>query len=47
MAGTDLIGIRGPILAGIALGPVLWLGFARILLPRAPVPRPRPALAER
>jgi sulfoxide reductase heme-binding subunit YedZ len=44
-AGTDLIGIRGPILAAIALGPVLWLGFARILLPRAPGLRPRPALA--
>ena len=45
-AGTDLVGIRGPILAAIALGPVLWLGFARILLPRAARPRPRPALAE-
>ena len=45
-AGTDLVGIRGPILAAIALGPVLWLGFARILLPRAPAPRPRPALAQ-
>jgi sulfoxide reductase heme-binding subunit YedZ len=45
-AGTDLIGIRGPILAAIALGPVLWLGFARILLPRTAVPRPRPALAQ-
>lgn len=45
-AGTDLVGIRGPILAAIALGPVLWLGFARILLPRAPVARPRPALAQ-
>jgi hypothetical protein len=45
-AGTDLIGIRGPMLAAIALGPVLWLGFARILLPRASAPRPRPALAQ-
>lgn len=47
MAGTDLVGIRGPILAAIALGPVLWLGFARLLLPREPVRRPRPALAAR
>ena len=39
-AGTDLIGIRGSILAAIALGPVLWLGFARILLPRAARPPP-------
>jgi sulfoxide reductase heme-binding subunit YedZ len=46
MAGTDLIGIRGPILSGVALGPVLWLGFARILLPDASPPRPRPALAQ-
>jgi hypothetical protein len=48
-AGTDLVGIRGPILGAIALGPVLWLGFARILLPRdsAPARRPRPAVATR
>jgi sulfoxide reductase heme-binding subunit YedZ len=31
-AGTDLVGIRGPVIAAIALGPALWLGFARLLL---------------
>src|SRR4029078_9792131 len=36
-AGTDLIGIRGSIVAAVALGPVLWLAFARMLLPRAAV----------
>jgi sulfoxide reductase heme-binding subunit YedZ len=46
-AGTDLIGVRGSIVAAIALGPVLWLGFARILLPRTSAPRARPALAQR
>jgi sulfoxide reductase heme-binding subunit YedZ len=34
-AGTDVHGVRGPILAAIAAGPVLWLGLARILMPRA------------
>jgi sulfoxide reductase heme-binding subunit YedZ len=34
-AGTDVHGVRGPILATIAAGPVLWLGLARILMPRA------------
>jgi methionine sulfoxide reductase heme-binding subunit len=42
-AGTDLVGIRGLVVASVALGPVLWLGFARLLLPR-PAPR-RPAVA--
>lgn len=46
MAGTDLVGVRGPVLAAIALGPVLWLGFARILLPRPAAPQLRPALAQ-
>ena len=32
--GTDLTGVRGLVFAAIALGPVLWLVFARILLPR-------------
>jgi hypothetical protein len=32
--GTDLTGTRGLIFAGIALAPVVWLVFARILLPR-------------
>jgi hypothetical protein len=40
-AGTDLRGLTGPVVAAIAAGPVLWLGFFRILLPRtAPTPRP-------
>jgi methionine sulfoxide reductase heme-binding subunit len=43
-AGTDLAGIRGQVFAAIALGPVLWLGFARVLLPRtSPRLAPRPA----
>ena len=32
--GTDLHGARGLIFAAIASGPVLWLVFARILMPR-------------
>jgi predicted ferric reductase len=41
-AGTDLRGLGGPLLALIAAGPVVWLGFVRILLPRtAPSPRTR------
>jgi sulfoxide reductase heme-binding subunit YedZ len=40
-AGTDLKGVGGPILVAIAAGPVVWLGLARILLPRArSVPAP-------
>lgn len=47
-AGTDLQGTAGLVLAGIALGPVLWLTFVRILVPRtarpaARVRAPRPA----
>jgi methionine sulfoxide reductase heme-binding subunit len=41
-AGTDFAGIRGPVIAAIAAGPVLWLGFARLLLPRTSLPRARP-----
>jgi len=33
--GTDLQGARGLFFAAVALGPVLWLAFARILMPRA------------
>jgi sulfoxide reductase heme-binding subunit YedZ len=33
--GTDLQGVRGLFFAAVALGPVLWLVFARILIPRA------------
>lgn len=43
-AGTDVHGVRGPILAAVAAGPVIWLGLARILMPRAAPIRPaRPA----
>lgn len=43
-AGTDVHGVRGPILAAVAAGPVIWLGLARILMPRAAPTRPaRPA----
>ncbi len=43
-AGTDLIGVRGLVVAAIAIGPVLWLGFARLLLTRSPT-RPLAAAA--
>jgi hypothetical protein len=39
-AGTDLAGIGGPMLVALAAGPVVWLGLARILLPREPRRRP-------
>ena len=42
-AGTDLRGLGGPILAALAAGPVLWLTFVRILLPRT-TPPPKPAM---
>jgi len=42
VAGTDLHGVNGPILAALAAGPVLWLTFLRILEPR-PAPRAAPA----
>jgi hypothetical protein len=41
-AGTDFVGIRGLLIAAIALGPVLWLGFARLLLPTTTTPNRRP-----
>jgi sulfoxide reductase heme-binding subunit YedZ len=43
--GSDLIGTRGLILAGIVAAPVAWLAYARILMPRAGTRRPagRPA----
>jgi len=37
-AGTDLADVKGPVVAAIALAPVLWLGFLRILEPRRPAP---------
>jgi methionine sulfoxide reductase heme-binding subunit len=44
-AGTDLAGIGAPILTIVALGPVVWLGLARILLPRNAPPRTTSAAA--
>jgi hypothetical protein len=32
--GTDLTGLRGLIFAGIVAAPIVWLTFARILMPR-------------
>lgn len=41
LVGTDLRGFGGPVTALLAAGPVLWLSFYRLLVPRAkPVPRP-------
>jgi methionine sulfoxide reductase heme-binding subunit len=46
LVGTDLKGLGGPLLALLAAGPVLWLTFYRLLVPRtAPVPKPAPAAA--
>ncbi len=44
-AGTDLRGTTGLIVAGGLLAPVLWLVYARILMPRAQAPARRPAVA--
>ena len=54
-AGTDLQGVTGLVFGAVAVAPVLWLVFARILMPRpataskrgpvaaAPAPRSKPA----
>jgi methionine sulfoxide reductase heme-binding subunit len=34
-AGTDMRGLHGPVVAMIAAGPVLWLSFYRVLVPRS------------
>jgi sulfoxide reductase heme-binding subunit YedZ len=34
LVGTDLRGVGGPLLALVAAGPVLWLTFYRLLVPR-------------
>jgi len=39
-AGTDLRGAGGPLLALLAAGPVLWLTFYRLLVPRGADRRP-------
>ena len=39
--GSDLTGTRGLIFVGDLAAPVLWLVYARILMPRS---KPRPAL---
>jgi len=41
LVGSDLKGLGGPVLAVLAAGPVLWLTFYRLLVPRA---APRPSL---
>ena len=38
--GTDMTGTRGLILAGICLAPVVWLVYARMLMPRAQPRKP-------
>jgi len=43
VTGTDLKGMGGPILALVAAGPVLWLTFYRLLMPRTAI-RPVPVL---
>jgi len=42
--GSDLVGMRGLVFAAVALTPILWLTFLRILTPR-PAPKPRRAPA--
>jgi methionine sulfoxide reductase heme-binding subunit len=44
LVGTDLRGLGGPLLALVAAGPVLWLTFYRLLVPRLQ-PGARPAAA--
>jgi methionine sulfoxide reductase heme-binding subunit len=45
-AGTDLRGLRGPVVAMVAAAPVLWLGFVRLLSARPAARRvPSPAAA--
>ena len=42
LVGTDLKGLGGPLTALLAAGPVLWLSFYRLLVPRT-APRPTAA----
>jgi methionine sulfoxide reductase heme-binding subunit len=39
-AGSDLVGVTGLVAAALSAAPVVWLSFARILMPRTPA---RPA----
>lgn len=41
-AGTDLVDVRGLVFAASAAAPVLWLTFARVLMPRVAPKRPAP-----
>jgi sulfoxide reductase heme-binding subunit YedZ len=45
-AGTDLQGTTGLVFAAIALSPILWLTFARILMPRQAPKRKAAGTAE-
>jgi predicted ferric reductase len=45
LVGSDLKGFGGPVLALLAAGPVLWLTFYRLLVPRGALRRPVPAPA--
>jgi hypothetical protein len=46
LLGLDLKGLGGPVLALLAAGPVLWLTFRRLLVPRtAPTSKPAPSPA--
>jgi methionine sulfoxide reductase heme-binding subunit len=45
LVGTDLKGLGGPITALLAAGPVLWLTFYRLLVPRVAPARAAPAPA--
>ena len=46
-AGTDLQGTTGLVFGAVAISPILWLVFARILMPRQAVaPRRRPGPAQ-
>lgn len=45
LVGSDLKGFGGPVLALLAAGPVLWLTFYRLLVPRSPTRLARSAAA--
>jgi methionine sulfoxide reductase heme-binding subunit len=41
-AGTDMVGLTGPVVAGAAATPVIFLALVRVLMPRGAGSRPRP-----